>query len=57
MEAYCFKCRDKVRVKNIKRVLAKNNGKIAVGVCTACGFKLFIASTYFSNIGILSITQ
>ncbi|UCC90287.1 MAG: hypothetical protein JSW24_03910 [Dehalococcoidia bacterium] len=41
MQAYCFKCRRKVEIKNPERVTLKNRRPATRGVCPACGTKVF----------------
>ncbi|MFC1897643.1 DUF5679 domain-containing protein [Chloroflexota bacterium] len=41
MEAYCFKCRKKVEIKNAERVTLKNGRPATQGICSACGTKVF----------------
>lgn len=40
-EAYCFKCRKKVAIKNPKAVTLKNGKPATSGVCPTCGTKVF----------------
>jgi hypothetical protein len=41
LQAYCFRCRKKVEVKDAERVTLKN-GRLAIqGVCPVCGTKVF----------------
>jgi RNase P subunit RPR2 len=40
-QAYCFKCRRKVEIKNSQRVTLKNGRPATQGVCPACGTKVF----------------
>ena len=40
-EAYCFKCRAKVQVKNHEHVTLKNGRPGVRGVCPKCGTKVF----------------
>ncbi|MFC1904600.1 DUF5679 domain-containing protein [Chloroflexota bacterium] len=41
MQAYCFKCRKKVDIKNEERVTLKNGKPATRGNCPACGTKVF----------------
>lgn len=41
MQAYCFKCRKKVDIKNPQRVTLKNGRPATQGVCPECGTKVF----------------
>jgi len=41
MQAYCFKCRRKVEIRNAQRVILKNGRPATRGVCPACGTKVF----------------
>jgi len=41
MQAYCFKCRKKVEIKNAERVTLKNARPATRGVCSHCGTKVF----------------
>jgi len=41
MQAYCFKCRKKVEIKNPQKVELKNKRPATRGVCPACGTKVF----------------
>ncbi|HUV43816.1 MAG TPA: DUF5679 domain-containing protein [Dehalococcoidales bacterium] len=41
LEAYCFKCRKKVDIKNAEKVTLKNGRPATRGVCPACGTKVF----------------
>jgi len=41
LQAYCFKCRKKVEVKNPERVTLKNKRPATRGVCPSCGTKVF----------------
>lgn len=36
-KAYCVKCREKVTMKNPKKVTAKNGRKMMKGKCPSCG--------------------
>ena len=40
-EAYCFKCRKKVAVKNHEHVTLKNTKPAIRGVCPSCGTRVF----------------
>jgi DNA-directed RNA polymerase subunit RPC12/RpoP len=40
-QAYCFKCRRKVEIKNPQRVALRNGRPATQGVCPACGTKVF----------------
>ncbi len=41
MQAYCFKCRKKVDIKNPQRTTLKNGRPATRGVCPGCGTKVF----------------
>ncbi|MFC2008297.1 DUF5679 domain-containing protein [Chloroflexota bacterium] len=41
MQAYCFKCRKKVDIKNPERVTLKNGRPATRGNCPSCGTKVF----------------
>jgi NAD-dependent SIR2 family protein deacetylase len=41
LQAYCFKCRKQVEVKNTERITLKNGRPAARGVCPSCGTKVF----------------
>ena len=41
MQAYCFKCRAKVEIKDPKSVTLKNGRPAVQGTCPACGTKVF----------------
>jgi RNase P subunit RPR2 len=41
MQAYCFKCRAKVDIKNPQNVTLKNGRPAVQGTCPACGTKVF----------------
>ena len=41
VQAYCFKCRKKVEIKNPERVELKNKRPATKGVCPNCGTKVF----------------
>jgi len=41
MQAFCFKCRKKVEIKNPQRVTLKNGKPATQGVCPVCGTKVF----------------
>lgn len=41
MQAYCFKCRKKVEIKDPKKVTLKNGRPAIRGLCPACGTKVF----------------
>ncbi|MFH1487001.1 MAG: DUF5679 domain-containing protein [Chloroflexota bacterium] len=41
MEAYCFKCRRKVEIKNAKTIVLKNNIPATQGICPTCSTKVF----------------
>ena len=41
MEAYCMKCREKVEVKNAKKVKMSNGRPATKGECPKCGTKVF----------------
>jgi len=40
-QAYCFKCRKKVEIKNQQSVTLKNGRPATRGVCPSCGTKVF----------------
>ena len=41
MQAYCFKCRAKVDIKNPQNVTLKNGRPAVQGICPTCGTKVF----------------
>jgi len=41
MQAYCFKCRAKVEIKDPKSVTLKNGRPAVQGTCPTCGTKVF----------------
>ncbi|MGD9115798.1 MAG: DUF5679 domain-containing protein [Dehalococcoidia bacterium] len=41
MQAYCFKCRRKVDIRNPQKVTLKNGRPATKGVCPSCGTKVF----------------
>ncbi len=41
MQAYCFKCRKKVDIKNAQSVTLKNGRPAVQGVCSICGTKVY----------------
>ena len=41
MQAYCFKCRSKVEIKDPQNVTLKNGRPATRGVCPKCGTKVF----------------
>ncbi|HUT97124.1 MAG: DUF5679 domain-containing protein [Dehalococcoidales bacterium] len=41
MQAYCFKCRRKVDIRNPQKVTLKNGRPATRGVCPSCGTKVF----------------
>ncbi|MAF86039.1 MAG: hypothetical protein CL875_06165 [Dehalococcoidales bacterium] len=41
LQAYCFKCRTKVDIKNAEHVTLKNKRPATRGVCPSCGTKVF----------------
>jgi hypothetical protein len=41
MQAYCFKCRSKVEIRNPQKVTLKNGRPATKGVCPRCGTKVF----------------
>lgn len=41
MQAYCFKCRKKVDIKNPQPVTLKNGRPAVQGVCSVCGTKVY----------------
>jgi RNase P subunit RPR2 len=40
-QAYCFKCRKKVEIKDAKNVTLKNGRPAVSGTCLTCGTKVF----------------
>jgi RNase P subunit RPR2 len=40
-QAYCFKCRKKVEIKDAKNVTLKNGRPAVSGTCRACGTRVF----------------
>jgi DNA-directed RNA polymerase subunit RPC12/RpoP len=40
-QAYCFKCKKKVDIRDAKNVTLKNKCPATRGTCTACGTKVF----------------
>jgi RNase P subunit RPR2 len=40
-QAYCFKCRRKIDIKNAQRVTLKNKRPATSGTCPVCGTKVF----------------
>lgn len=40
-DAYCFKCRKKVEIRNPKAVTLKNAKPATQGTCPNCGTKVF----------------
>ena len=40
MQAYCFRCRKKVKIKNEERITLKNGRPATRGLCTVCGTKV-----------------
>lgn len=40
-QAYCFKCRRKVEIKNPTNVTLKNKRSAVRGTCPNCGTKVF----------------
>lgn len=40
-QAYCFKCRRKVEIRNPQSVTLKNGRPATRGVCPSCGTKVF----------------
>jgi RNase P subunit RPR2 len=40
-QAYCFKCRKKVEIKNPQKVALKNGKPATRGTCPKCGTKVF----------------
>lgn len=40
-QAYCFKCRKKVEIKNAQDVTLKNGRPATRGTCPNCGTKVF----------------
>jgi hypothetical protein len=41
VQGYCFKCCEKVDIKNAKKVTLKNGRPATEGVCPKCGTKVF----------------
>jgi hypothetical protein len=41
VQAYCFKCRRKVDIRNPQKVTLKNGRPATKGVCPSCGTKVF----------------
>ncbi len=41
MQAYCFKCRAKVEIKNAQKVTLKNGRLATKGTCPKCSTKVF----------------
>jgi len=41
MQAYCFKCRRKVEIRNPQSVQLKNKRPATRGFCPSCGTKVF----------------
>ncbi len=41
MEAYCFKDRKKVQIKNPQQVILKNGRPATKGVCPICGTQVY----------------
>jgi hypothetical protein len=41
MQAYCFKCRKKVDIKNPQSVTLKNGRPAVQGVCSVCGTRVY----------------
>ena len=41
MQAYCFKCKKKVEIRDPQRVTLKNGRPATRGVCPSCGTKVF----------------
>ena len=41
MQAYCFKCRRKVEIRNVEQVTLKNRRAAIRGMCSVCGTKVF----------------
>jgi DNA-directed RNA polymerase subunit RPC12/RpoP len=41
VQAYCFKCRKKVEIKDPKKVTLKNGRPAIRGICPTCGTKVF----------------
>ena len=41
MQAYCFKCRKKIEVKNAQKVTLKNGRPATKVLCPKCGTKVF----------------
>ena len=40
-EAYCFKCRKKVEIKNAQPTVLKNKKPAIKGICPVCGTKVY----------------
>lgn len=40
MQAYCFKCRAKREMKDVKAITMKNGRLATQGVCLVCGTKM-----------------
>lgn len=40
-QAYCFKCKGKVEIKNPKKFTMKNGRSATSGTCPKCGTKVF----------------
>ncbi|MFC1919990.1 DUF5679 domain-containing protein [Chloroflexota bacterium] len=41
MQAYCFKCKQKVAIKPTEQVTLKNGKAATHGVCIGCGSRIF----------------
>jgi len=41
MQAYCFKCREKVEMKNEEKVILKNGRPATKGLCPVCEIRVF----------------
>jgi Zn finger protein HypA/HybF involved in hydrogenase expression len=41
VQAYCFKCRRKVEIRNPQKVTLKNSRPATKGICPSCGTKVF----------------
>jgi len=43
--AYCFKCRQKIEIKDPKQIILKNGRPAVQGTCPVCGTKVFRINT------------
>jgi len=41
MQAYCFRCRKKIEMKNAQKVTLKNGRPATKGLCPKCNAKVF----------------